>query len=112
MLPSKLLCEAEEAAISADFSESWTGLIVSQDLIGWDRRPNQADSKKGNTALRQMGGQHSHIDICFTQSENICISLGGAAVFSVPVVNLGLCQNEKFDLVFRFLERKISTEFT
>lgn len=59
-----------------------------------------------------MGGQHSHIDICFTQSENICISLGDAAVFSVPVVSLDLCQIEKFDLVFSFLERKTSTEFT
>jgi len=85
----------KEASISAEFAESWPGLIVSQDVTGWDRRPNLADSKKGNAALRQTGRQHSHTDICFTQYENICISLGDAAVFSVPVVSLDLCQIEK-----------------
>lgn len=68
------------------------------------------EAKGRNAALREMGGQHSHI--CSTRSENICISLGDAAVFSVPVVSLDLCQIEKFDVVFSTWERKISTEFT
>lgn len=40
---------------------------------------------------REMGGQQSHI---FSHTENICISLGDAAVFLVPVVSLDLCQIE------------------
>lgn len=47
-----------------------------------------------------------------SHTENICISLGDAAVFSVPVVSLDLCQIESFDVVFSTWERNISTEFT
>lgn len=76
------------------------------------QRPNLADSENGNTALKRMGGQQSHIDICFTQSENVHISLGDAAVSSVSAISLDLCQMDKFDLVFIFFERKIYTEIT
>lgn len=40
-----------------------------------------------------------------SHTENFCISLGDAAVFSVPVVRLHLCQIEKFEVVFNTWER-------
>lgn len=64
---SKLLCEVEEAATaSAEFSKSWPGLTVSQDMAGWTRRTNQDVSKEGNAAPRQTG------EIC----TSICIFTG------------------------------------
>lgn len=65
LFTSKLLHEVEkEAAISADFSESWPGLIAGHDISQWKERPNLEDSMGRNQALREVGGQQSHV--CFT----------------------------------------------
>lgn len=62
LFTSKLFHEVErEAAICADFSESWPGLIASQDITEWDERPKLGGSKGRNEALRGKGGQESHI---------------------------------------------------
>lgn len=59
--------------------------------------------------MREVGGQKTTF---VSHTENICISLGDAALFLVPVVGLDLRQTEKFDKAFSIWEKNVSTEFS
>lgn len=104
LFTSKLLREVEkEAAISADFSESWTGLIAGQDITGWEERPNLGDSKGRNEVLREMGGQQNHI--CFTHWKRPYFTVWCCSLLS-SCVKSGSVSNWKIWSSFQYLGKK------